>query len=467
MPASTPALNLAGAAPDGQPIYTVTRLNREARSVLEGSFASVWVQGEVSNLARPASGHLYFSLKDEQCQVRCALFRNRADLIGTRPENGMQVLVRAQVSIYEPRGDYQLIIEHLEPAGYGALQRAFEELKQRLFHEGLFDERHKQALPDLPRCVGVVTSPSGAAIRDVLTVLRRRAPFIRVIVYPVPVQGEGAAARIARMLRIADERAEADVLILARGGGSIEDLWAFNDEGLARAIFECRTPVVTGIGHEIDITIADFVADRRAATPSAAAELVSPDLQQLERHISNRAAQLVRHIRHRLATLGQNLAALSGRLPQPLRQLQFIAQRLDDLSLRMGRAAIQALQRRSTALRHLAALLAARNPLRPLVIRADQCRQLHHRLARAVQQQLDSCARDLRRLQQALVTVSPQATLDRGYAIVTRADTGVIVRDAALLDRGDEVRARFARGQAALTVARVTPAEQNDPPPDK
>ena len=268
-------------------VYSVTRLNREVRAVLEGSFPTIWVQGEISNLAQPASGHMYFSLKDEFSQVRCAMFQNRNRLLQFRPENGNHVLLRAAISLYETRGEYQLIVEQMEPAGEGALQRAFEELKQRLFKEGLFAEEHKKPVPYMAARIGIITSPTGAAIRDILTVSRRRFPLADIIIYPVAVQGEGAAEQIISMLQTAQRRHECEVLILARGGGSLEDLWAFNNEKLARVIFKCTLPVVTGIGHEIDFTIADFVADKRAPTPSAAAEIVSPDQRQIDRQLVN------------------------------------------------------------------------------------------------------------------------------------------------------------------------------------
>ncbi|MFZ1641930.1 MAG: exodeoxyribonuclease VII large subunit, partial [Candidatus Contendobacter sp.] len=258
-------------------IYTVSRLNQDVRALLEGEFPTLWVEGEVSNLSRPSSGHLYFSLKDAKAQIRCALFQNRAFLFRDCPRNGQQVLVRGRVSLYEPRGDFQIIVEYVEEAGAGALRRAYDELRLRLEREGLFAPERKQPLPRFPRRIGVITSPSGAAIRDVLITLRRRCPGLLVLVYPVPVQGDGAAERIAQTIRLASQRRDCDVLLLARGGGSLEDLQAFNEETVARAIFDCAIPLVTGIGHETDVTIADFAADRRAATPTAAAELASPD----------------------------------------------------------------------------------------------------------------------------------------------------------------------------------------------
>ena len=258
-------------------IFTVSDLNREARELLEGHFPLVWVEGEISNLARPSSGHIYFSLKDEAAQVRCAMFKMRNRLLNFQPENGQQVLARARISLYEARGDFQLIIEHMEETGDGALRRQFELLKHKLFEEGLFDESHKRELPSLPTRLGVITSPSGAAIRDILSVLKRRFPGIPILIYPVPVQGNEAPPAIIDAIKTAGIRKDCDLLILARGGGSLEDLWAFNDESVARAIYHCPIPVVTGIGHEIDFTIADFVADFRAPTPSAAAEYISPD----------------------------------------------------------------------------------------------------------------------------------------------------------------------------------------------
>jgi len=258
-------------------VYTVSRLNREVRTVLEGSFPLLWVEGELSNLSQPPSGHIYFSLKDEYAQVRCAMFRTRRVHLRFRPENGVHVLARVRVSLYEGRGDFQLVVEHLEPAGEGALRLAFERLKQKLASEGLFDAARKRPIPEFPRQVGLITSAAGAAVRDLLSVLARRYPALPVLIFPVPVQGGEAAEAMVAALRRANARAECDVLILARGGGSMEDLWPFNDETLARAIASSAIPVVTGIGHEIDFTIADFVADQRAATPSAAAELVSPD----------------------------------------------------------------------------------------------------------------------------------------------------------------------------------------------
>ncbi|MCG7868769.1 MAG: exodeoxyribonuclease VII large subunit, partial [Candidatus Thiodiazotropha taylori] len=315
-------------------IFSVSRLVRETRAILEASFPLLWVSGEISNLAQPASGHIYFSLKDEAAQVRCAMFRMKRQRLRFQPENGQQVLIRAKVSLYEARGEFQLIAEHMEPAGEGALRFAFEQLKQKLAAEGLFDTEQKKPIPVPPKQLGLITSPSGAAVRDLLSVLKRRFPALPVIIYPVQVQGEDAARQIVQMLKLAERRQECDLLILSRGGGSLEDLQAFNEEQVARAIHQLSIPVVTGIGHEIDFTIADFVADRRAATPSAAAELVTPDQLEWQQRLHAVTRRLKQNQQQRLQQLQQHFSALLKRLQiqHPKRRLQQQAQRLDELS---------------------------------------------------------------------------------------------------------------------------------------
>jgi exodeoxyribonuclease VII large subunit len=326
-----------GMMPPEREVFSVSRLNQTARTLLEQGLPRVWIEGELSNIARPSSGHLYFTLKDSQAQIRGAMFRSRNQLLRFRPEEGMQVLVRAKVSLYEARGDYQLIAESMQEAGDGVLQRAFDALKAKLEAEGLFDPAWKKTLPTLPERIGVITSPTGAAIRDVLSVLRRRFPAIPVVIYPVPVQGKDAGREIAAMLDTASNRNECDVLILTRGGGSLEDLWAFNEEVVARALHACPIPVVSAVGHEVDFTIADFVADQRAPTPSAAAELVSPDQQEwlqqvsgLENRVTRRMQQQVLDTRQRMRWLEQRL-----KLRHPGQHLRQQAQRLDELE---GRA---------------------------------------------------------------------------------------------------------------------------------
>ncbi|MCS6946745.1 MAG: exodeoxyribonuclease VII large subunit, partial [Steroidobacteraceae bacterium] len=344
MPANTPERD----------IYSVSRLNREVNLLLQSGFPVIWVAGELSNLSRPGSGHWYFTLKDRDAQVRCAMFRQRNISVRFKPADGQQVLARARVGLYEPRGDYQLIVEHLEETGVGALQREFERLRDRLAAEGLFSEDIKRPLPAVPRCIGVITSPSGAAIRDILQVLGRRFPLAPVIVYPVPVQGAAAAPAIVQALQTAGRRAECDVLILARGGGSLEDLWAFNDERVARAIRAVPLPVVTGIGHEVDFTIADFAADLRAPTPTAAAQRVVPDWRDLDAQLAALRGRIGRALRRQLREFAQLLGQIHKRLQRShpgVRLLQHM-QRLDELQVRLQRAVELRLQRAGERLAH-------------------------------------------------------------------------------------------------------------------
>lgn len=434
-------------------IYTVSRLNRTVQGLLEGSFPLVWVEGELSGVARPASGHLYFTLKDSGAQVRCALFRNRAQLLRFRPADGMQVLVRARVGLYAPRGDYQLIVEHMEEAGDGALRRAFEELKHRLEQEGLFDPAAKKPLPRFPRRLGVITSPTGAAIRDILSVLRRRFPGLPVLVYPAPVQGTTAAPAIAEALRRASERAECDVLILARGGGSLEDLWAFNEEVVARALRDCRIPVVSGVGHEVDVTIADLAADVRAATPSAAAELVSPlrdewllHVQRQRRLLSERMHRLLREQNGRVDILERRL-----RQQHPERRLRDRIQRVDELERRLRLAVAHRLRHREARLRGLAERLRARSPARSLERLEARRTQLAMRLQGALRRRLDRLDSRLSGAGRALHSVSPLATLGRGYSILTKAD-GSVVGDAGQVRVDERLEARLGKGRLSCTV---------------
>jgi exodeoxyribonuclease VII large subunit len=404
-------------------VYSVSRLNAEIRAVLEGSFPLVWVEGEISNLVTPRSGHSYFSLKDAHAQVRCALFRNRRQLLRFQPGDGDQVLVRARISLYEARGEFQLIVEHMEPAGEGALLRAFEELKARLEKEGLFDTRRKRPIPEFPHCVGVVTSPTGAAIRDILQVMARRWPGMPVIVYPTLVQGAQAPAEIADTLKLADARGECDLLILARGGGSLEDLAAFNDETLARTIAHLKTPIISAVGHEIDFTIADFVADRRAPTPSAAAELATPDrdhllhqLETLRRHLQRGMEKLLHsrksqleHTRHKL------------RLLHPWQRLQQQQQQVDELERRLLQAIRQLIRTRSRQLQQLEGRLRLHSPRQQLELMQQRLASDRQRLIQVMQGRLSTSASRLSTLSRALHAVSPLQTLARGYSITTDA----------------------------------------------
>ena len=436
-------------------IYSVSRLNREARALLENSFPLLWLEGEIANLARPASGHWYLSLKDQNASVRCAMFRNRNRLLRFRPENGMQVLVRARISLYEARGEFQIIIEHMEEAGDGALQRAFEELKQRLDREGLFDAAHKRPLPALPRCIGLITSPTGAAVHDILTTLRRRFPAIPVILYPAAVQGETAAAEIVARIRQASRRADCDVLILARGGGSLEDLRAFNEESVARAIHDCPIPLVSGVGHEIDFTIADFVADRRAATPTAAAELVSPDRESLLRQLRQLGARLDRRMREGLQSRQQRLYNLQRRLRHPGRRLQDIAQRLDDLESRLRQGMKHRLRHEEHRLRLLSEKLYRHQPGQALARLRERNGEYRRRLRQAMQQRLTDRRRQLQHLLHQLDTVSPLATLSRGYSITTALNDQRILRSNRELKPGQRIRTRLAEGRIISTIEKL------------
>ena len=436
-------------------VLSISELNREVRALLEGSFPLVWVEGEISNLARPASGHIYFSLKDEAAQVRCAMFRNRNMHLGFRPENGTQVLARARVSLYEGRGEFQLIIEHMEEAGDGALRRAFEALKQRLSQEGLFDAEHKRPLPALPRRIGVITSPSGAAIHDILTVLRRRFPGIEVIVYPVPVQGDEAAPAIAKAIAVANRRQECDVLIVGRGGGSLEDLWAFNEELVARAIHESKLPVISAVGHEIDFTIADFVADHRAPTPSAAAELISPDREQWLTQLERLQQRLQRGQATALQQLELRLEGLGKRLKHPGRRLEEMAQRLDEREQRLYRGMEQALHRRENTLATLQARLHRHTPVHRLEALQTREQHLGQRLTRAMARRLEQHRHRLHNSVHALNTVSPLATLSRGYAIASHHPGGGIIRDSAEVQSGEAIEARLGKGRLRCRVEEI------------
>ncbi len=448
----------AAADPFARDVYTVSRLNLDARAMLEETFSTVWVEGEVSNLARPRSGHVYFTLKDEHCQVRCAMFRMYQRTLSFVPENGMQVLTHAKVGLYPERGEFQLVVRYMEEAGAGALRRAFDALKGRLGAEGLFDAAHKRPLPVLPRCIGVVTSPSGAAVHDILSVLDRRFPAVPVVIHPVPVQGAGAGETIARMIDLACERSECDVLILARGGGSLEDLWAFNEEVVARAMHRASIPIVTGVGHEVDFTIADLVADLRAPTPSAAAESVVPDAAEWAARYRGFEARLVAAARRGLAARRGEVRILAKRLVHPRRRLFDHSQKLDAITMRLSRAANAGVRERRTRLSTLAARLARHAPDRTVEIHRSRCEALERRLGRAARAGLARRRSRVAALARALGAFGPQATLERGYSILLRDDSQV-VRDASEVRPGEPLRARLARGALDLDVAAVKPEE--------
>jgi len=444
-------------------ILTPSQLNALARSLLEDSFPLVEVEGELSNLSRPASGHLYFSLKDRHAQIRCALFRPKSQWLRFKPADGQQVLGRGRLTLYEPRGDYQLVLEHLEPAGEGALQRAFEDLKRRLDAEGLFDAARKQPLPRWIGRLGVISSPNGAAIHDVLSVLRRRFPLIAVELLPVPVQGDGAAAQIRAMLERADRSSRYDALLLTRGGGSLEDLQSFNDEALARAIAACTTPIVCAIGHEIDTCIAEFAADLRAPTPSAAAEALTPDRGELLSRLFNLQHRLRACHDRRQRTAAQRLDQLNARLlnQRPQARLDRDGARLQQLGARLHAAAAGVVRDARRTGDRLRARLHLLHPQHRLQQARKRVLDARGRLQMLATLRLQRDARAVTAVARALNAVSPLATLSRGYAIMLASPEGPVLRSVGALQAGGTVVARLADGTAELQVLSITRASND------
>lgn len=436
---------------------SVSQLNRRVKTLIEQGIARLWVEGEISNLSRPASGHVYLSLKDDAAQVSAAWFRQRQRGPAMGFKNGDRVLAYGRVSIYEARGNYQLIIEQMEPAGEGVLKRRFDALKNKLAEEGLFDDDRKQDLPHLPQRVGVITSPSGAAIRDVLSVLGRRFPAVPIIIYPAAVQGDAAPVELIAALRTAVERAECDVLILTRGGGSLEDLWAFNDEQLARAIAGCPLPVVCAVGHEVDFTIADFVADLRAPTPSGAAEVVVPSQDEWLRRMGVLATRIARVGQRAVEDRAQELDWLARRLlaNSPGATLQRQTDALRENTGRLGAAMRQRLLMQVNQLQKTRANLVQVSPAISVQRSIGQLAQLRQRLIPATHNVVSDAEHRLALLGRALNSVSPLATLDRGYAIVKSESTGKILLRATDIEAGEDINARLSRGAVLATVKKV------------
>ncbi len=428
---------------------SVSELNRAVHQLIEQAFPLLWVAGEVSNLTRAASGHWYFTLKDAGAQVRCAMFRHKNQYLDWVPENGMQVEVRAEVTLYEPRGEYQLNVEAMRRAGFGALFEAFEKLKAKLGAEGLFEAERKRPLPAFPKRIGIITSPDAAALRDVLTTLARRMPSLPIVLYPTPVQGDGAALKIAQAVRAAGERAECDVLILCRGGGSIEDLWQFNEEAVARAVAECPIPVVSGVGHETDFTITDFVADRRAPTPTAAAEMVSPNREELAHRLGILGGRLERRMEALLEQRMQQVDYLARRLVHPGERLQNQGMHLEHLGQRLASGLARTLDASQWRYRQAGQRLASAQP--DLARRQAECLHLGRRLEGAMGEKLHRTEAALQRLGANLVHLNPMAVLKRGYSLVETAE-GKIVTDSTMVDKGDALRLTFAKGWAEARV---------------
>ncbi|MBP0048465.1 exodeoxyribonuclease VII large subunit [Marinobacterium sp. AK62] len=430
---------------------SVSQLNREVKALLENSFMTVQVEGEISNLARPSSGHWYFTLKDERAQVRCAMFKGRNLRVGFRPKEGDLVTVLAKVSLYEGRGDFQLICEQMKESGTGRLQAAFEQLKHKLAAEGLFDQARKRTIPPQVRHLGVITSPSGAAIHDILQVLERRCPSLPVALYPTAVQGTEAASQIVQAIELANRDQRCDVLIVGRGGGSLEDLWPFNEERVARAIAASHIPIVSAVGHEVDISISDLVADLRAPTPSAAAELVSPDRSIQLRQLEMFSQRMQRQIHRQLQQQRTHLHHLRQRLRHPGERLREQSQRLDQLELRLQRALRAKLQLHRQRIEQLEHRLERSSPDRLLARNRLLLMPLQQRLQTAVQRLIKHKQEQLSAQMRQLHGVSPLATLERGYAIV-QDDKGQAITSASQVQPGDRLITRLHHGQVTSRV---------------
>lgn len=436
-------------------IYSVSDLNRETKNLLSSHFSLIQVEGEISNLSQPSSGHIYFSLKDKTAQVRCAMFKSQLRRLSFTPENGKKVIVSAEVSLYEARGDYQLIANKMQQAGKGDLQLAFEQLKTKLFNEGLFDQSIKKSIPLLPNHIGVITSPSGAAIHDILSVLQRRFPAIPILIYPTAVQGDQAKFEICKAIETANQLKQVDVILLARGGGSLEDLWSFNEESVARAIVKSRIPIISGVGHEVDFTIADFVADLRAPTPSAAAENAVPNQQTWLNYFQTFELQLQQQILRKLSQQQQSINWLNKRLQQqhPGQQYQRHAQTLDNLETRLQ----SIIQTKISQSQHLIAkqssLLQQHNPANRIIRYQEQLSYLSKRLTTSIQHKIEKLNRKQANLIHTLNAVSPLATLERGYSITSQASS--IISSSKQLSLNDTIETRFAHGSAISKITKI------------
>ena len=441
-------------------ILTVSRLTSLLRGVLEENFEQVWVQGELSNLSSPSSGHCYFTLKDSGAQLRCVMFKSSVKNLKFRLADGMALIVRGHISVYDQRGEYQLICEYCEPAGIGALQTAFVQLKDKLSQEGLFAESHKQAIPRFPRRVGVLTSPSGAAIHDILTIIKRRFASLEVLIYPVRVQGEGAAMEIARAIDDMNRMAEVDVLIVGRGGGSLEDLWAFNEEAVARAVYRSHIPVISAVGHETDWTICDFVSDLRAPTPSAAAELIIASRDELHSLLDSLSHRLRLLMQNRLTTLGGRLAVLRRSLLDPRTMLGHLGQRMDDMNERLTMALRSSVMSLRGRFSHVDGALQSFSP----ALRIGAARQRIIILAasqeRSMLQLLDESRQNFGSNSARLEVLSPLKTLARGYSIATRPGDGRVISDAAKLNTGELLQLKLYRGRIDCRVESVIESDE-------
>jgi exodeoxyribonuclease VII large subunit len=445
-------------------VYTVTELTSRIRLILEIEFSDIWVEGEISNLRTPSSGHTYFTLKDEASQIRAVLFKSQKRSLQFKLEDGLKVLARGRVSVYEPRGEYQIIVDYLEPKGLGALQLAFQQLKEKLDREGLFDPLHKKPIPLLPQKIGIVTSSTGAAIRDILRVIQRRFANVHLILYPTRVQGEGAAQEIAEGIRVLNQFDDIDVLIVGRGGGSIEDLWAFNEEEVARAIFASRIPIISAVGHEIDFTIADFVADLRAPTPSAAAELVVRNKEDLLTQLHTYQGRLRNHIIHYLNFLRERLYHLHQRkgFAIPKENIQYYQQRIDELLVRSTQALSIQLKNRKEYLGHLYQRYYSRSPRERILHVKATLQSYLKSLTNQTLYQLTVRKKSLERLAGQLNSLSPLAILERGYSICRQIPSGEIIKEAEEVSQGQRVSVKLYQGELFCTVEETQPDKGKD-----
>jgi len=444
-------------------ILTVFQLTIEIKSLLERNFDHVWVEGEVSNLRLPSSGHLYFTLKDDSSQIRGVMFRLQNRLLKFEPKDGLQVICYGRISVYEPRGEYQVVVDYMEPKGLGALQLAFEQLKEKLAREGLFDPVHKKPIPHLPQKIGIVSSPTGAAIRDILRIIDRRFANIHILLYPVRVQGQGAAQEIAQAIQALNQMSGLDVIIVGRGGGSLEDLWAFNEEIVARAIFASRIPVISAVGHEIDFTIADFVADLRASTPSAAAELVVRNKVELVQIVENLERRLRQSFRTLLEFLQERLFSLRQRLADPRRRLSDQRMRLDDLSSRLTFTLQQARLRKMERFKLQQGSLLLLQPGKQVDDYSRQATQLWRRLTVTAQKELRLSRQRMEGIMGKLFTLSPLAVLERGYSITRILPSQQIIRQAEDLKVNDRVNVKIHRGEFTARVEEIVPERKDNP----
>jgi len=443
----------------GPPVYSVSQLTREVRSLLEASFTSIRVEGEISNLAQPASGHKYFTLKDESAQIRCAMFRNRARFARCRLEEGQHIVITTRVSLYETRGDFQCIVQSVEDAGEGQLRLKFEQLKKRLADEGLFDASKKKALPELPSRVGVITSPSGAAVHDIISTFQRRFPAIALLVHPVLVQGENAAASIAEALHTANLRQDCDVLILARGGGSLEDLWPFNEEIVARAIFDSKLPIVSAVGHETDFSIADMVADVRAPTPTASAEMLSPDQQVMANLIATLATRILRSMSRLLESASQRVDFGLRRLQHPKMALRIRKQHTQQLVQRLEQSAYENLSREQAIFQNASQKLAACSPANAVAIAWKTLLTNKDLLNKNITSLMRDKRMTLEKNAQTLHVLSPLATLARGYATLHNPQNNKPITSIHKTSPGERITAQLNDGELDCLIKHITTKE--------